>query len=667
MTKKEAKKRIENLKEQINKYNELYYNKAFSEVSDYVYDNLLQELKDLEKQYPEYKTKDSPTNKVGTSVINKSSFFKVKHLKSMLSLESVYKENNIIHFDETCKKIIESNINYMCEAKLDGISIELVYEKGIFKRAVTRGNGTIGEDVTNNVKTIKNIPKKLLINNSPEILSIRGEIVMHIKDFHLLNKKQILLGKESFANPRNVVSGTVRQLDVNLIKERKLYCYCYDILYSSDHNCSTQEKSLLYLKSLGFQINPKVKKCSNILETIEFHKHLSTIRDNLDYEIDGIVIKVNNIIYQKKLGERTNNPKWAIAYKFEPRKEITKVEDIIFQVGRTGVITPLALLQSVDIGGVTVSRATLHNMDQIKKLNIKIGDYVKIARAGDVIPYISEVIKEKRTGKEKQVKMLVNCPSCNTLIIKEDVFFRCPGGLLCPAQLKESINHYVSKDAANIIGFSKKTTEILYEKQLIKGISDIYLLKKDDFLGIEGWKDKKINNLLQAIDKSKNISFARFLYGLGIKNVGKHIAYILAKKFNTINNIFITKKNDLLEIKEIGEEIADNIILFFQDKKNIEQIKQIQQNGVTIQKEIENLQGKWYNKKIVFTGTLKTMTRTEAKKIVETEGGIIGSSISNDIDFLVIGENPGSKLSKAKQKNIKILTEQEFKEHQSNF
>jgi len=238
---------------------------------------------------------------------------------------------------------------------------------------------------------------------------------------------------------------------------------------------------------------------------------------------------------------------------------------------------------------------------------------------------------------------------------------------LCPAQLKESINHYVSKDAANIIGFSKKTTEILYEKQLIKGISDIYLLKKDDFLGIEGWKDKKINNLLQAIDKSKNISFARFLYGLGIKNVGKHIAYILAKKFNTINNIFITKKNDLLEIKEIGEEIADNIILFFQDKKNIEQIKQIQQNGVTIQKEIENLQGKWYNKKIVFTGTLKTMTRTEAKKIVETEGGIIGSSISNDIDFLVIGENPGSKLSKAKQKNIKILTEQEFKEHQSNF
>jgi DNA ligase (NAD+) len=458
-----------------------------------------------------------------------------------------------------------------------------------------------------------------------------------------------------------VAAGSMRQLDYRITAERKLTVYCYRILDIAGNTPETQKEALDLLKDLGFQISPNVKHCTGIEQVITYHHDMEKKRDDLDYEIDGVVVKVNSVEYQKKLGMRTTNPKWAVAYKFKPRKEITRVEDILVQVGRTGVLTPLALLQPVEVGGVTVSRATLHNMDQVAKLGIKIGDYVKVERAGDVIPYISEVLKGKRSGKEKEFHMPRKCPSCGTPIAKEDVFYRCPSGFSCPAQLRETIIHYASKGAVDIDGFSEKTVELFYEKGLIKSISDIYKLKRDDLLALEGWKEKKTDNLLRAIENSKDVPLERFVFGLGIRNVGKHIATLLANKFGKLENISAAEKQELMEINEIGPEIADSITGFFKEKHNVKEIENLRKNGVVVREKKKAVKGKLLDKKVLFTGTLQMMTREEAKRIVESEGGETASGVSSDLDYLVVGEKPGSKLEKAKAKGIKILTEKEFK------
>ena len=654
----DIKKRIEELSREIRKHNKLYYVKGVPSISDSKYDALVKELKGLEKKHPAYVLKDSPTKQVGSPIPEKLE--KREHTQSMLSLDSAHSEEDIIRFDKTCSKELKEKICYMCEPKLDGISIELVYEDGIFSRGVTRGDGEIGEDVTLNLKTIKSVPGKLNIKKSPKLFAVRGEVMMHIKDFQDLNKNQVSVGKEPFANPRNVVAGSMRQLDPSITASRKLNIYCYRILYSSSEMPKTQNEALRFMSECGFQIAPKTKICKNINEVLLYHHLLEEERDDLNYEIDGVVVKINEFDSQKLLGTRTTNPRWAIAYKFQPRKEITKVEDIVIQVGRTGVLTPLALLQSVEVGGVTVSRASLHNMDQIKRLGVKIGDYVKIERAGDVIPYVSEVLKEKRKGHEKEFNMPKKCPSCGTPIEKEEVFYRCPAGLGCPAQIIEAISHYVSKGAVDIEGFSDKTTELLYEKSLIKTISDIYTLKREDLLSLEGWKEKKTNNILEAIENSKNITLERFIFGLGIRNVGKHIASLLAKKFGTLDNIISSAEEDLLEINEVGPEIAKTIVHFFNEKKNIEEIDKLKKYGVNIEKKEKKISGKFLNKNIVFTGSLVKMSRNEAKDMVEKEGGTSGSTVTNDTDFVVAGEKAGSKLDKAKERGIKILTEDEF-------
>jgi len=652
------KKKINDLKKEIKSHNKLYYVKGDPAISDSKYDGLIEELKSLEKKYPEYITADSPTQTVGAPIPEK--FKKVKHLASMLSLDSVNDKEGALHFDETCKKAIGKKIDYICEPKLDGISIELVYENGNFAQGSTRGNGLVGEDVTLNLKTIQNIPLNLKGSHVPERLAVRGEVMMHISDFQKLNKKQTEEGKDAFANPRNVVAGSMRQLDYRITASRKLHVYSYRILDVSGGAPSSQKESLDFLKELGFQVSPGVKYCKNMKEAISYHHSMEEKRDSLDYEIDGVVVKVNSFSYQDKLGVRTTNPKWAVAYKFKPRKEITRVEDILIQVGRTGVLTPLALLQPVEVGGVTVSRASLHNMDQIERLGIKIGDYVKVERAGDVIPYISEVVKEKRKGKEKRFSMLKKCPSCGSHIEKEDVFFRCTGGFGCPAQAKEAIIHYASKGAVDIEGFSEKTVELLFDKEIIASAADIYALKEEDLLLLEGWKEKKTANILKAIEKARKIPLERFIFGLGIKNVGKHIATLLANKFGTLDNLAKAKEEELTEINEIGPEIAKEIVSFFSEKRNNLEIDKLKKNGVVIKEKKKLTKGKFLGKKFVFTGTLQKMTREEAKKLVEAEGGELASSVTSSTDFVVAGEKAGSKLEKARKNGIKILTEKEF-------
>jgi len=656
---KSVKVRIKEIRAEIKRHNELYYTKGEPEVSDSVYDKLMKDLKALEAAHPEYITSDSPTQTVGSPVPDK--FAKVKHIVPMLSLESVNNEEGALHFDETCVKGTGEKVNYVCEPKLDGLSIELVYEKGKFARGSTRGDGMVGEDVTLNLKTVKNLPKTLKTDNPPERIALRGEVMMHISDFQKLNKRQTEEDKDVFANPRNAAAGSMRQLDWRITASRELHVYSYQILDYSGEMPKTQEKALELIEKLGFETSPNIECCADIREAIAYHKKMERKRDSLDYEIDGVVIKVNDLRAQEKLGMRTNNPKWAVAYKFEPRKEITRVDDIVVQVGRTGVVTPLALLNPVEVGGVTVSRATLHNMDQVLKLGVRIGDHVKVERAGDVIPYVSEVVKEKRTGHEKEFHMPKKCPSCGTPLEKEDVFYRCPAGLGCPAQVKETIIHYSSKGAVDIEGFSEKTVEAFYELGLVKSISDIYKLKEEDMLGREGWKEKKTKNLLSAIEKAKDIPLDRFIFGLGIRNVGSHIAKLLADKYETLEKLAGAREEDLVSVNEIGPEIARSITIFFSEKRNLEEIEKLKRTGVKIRSRVNKAKGKFDGKKFVFTGTLQSLSRPEAQKLVEAQGGEALSSVSSDTDFVVAGEKAGSKLDKAKAKGIQILSEEEFK------
>jgi DNA ligase (NAD+) len=654
-----VERRIKKLREEIKKHNDLYYNKGDAEISDAAYDALLSELKRLEKEHPEYSATDSPVLTVGAPVPEKIS--KVDHIRPMLSLESVNDEASALRFDRACRKVCGEGIEYICEPKLDGLSIELVYENGELSRGSTRGNGFTGEDVTLNVKTISGVPARLAVKDPPELLAVRGEVLMHIKDFRQLNKERSAGGKETFANPRNVAAGSLRQLDSRVTAGRKLHVYCYRILDRSGSLPSTQQAALEMMKSMGFEISPNVKHCRDIEEAVKYHHSMEKKREDLDYEIDGVVIKVNDINMQEELGTRTTNPRWAVAYKFKPRKEITRVDDIAVQVGRTGVITPLALLKPVDVGGVTVSRATLHNMDQVEKLGIKVGDHVKVERAGDVIPYISAVIRERRTGDEKDFHMPRKCPSCGTTLRKEDVFYRCPAGLSCPAQLKEAICHYSSKDAADIEGFSERSVELLYDRHLIRSVSDIYKLRREDLLKLEGWKEKKTDNVLSAIERSRTISLDRFIYALGIRNVGKHIAYLLAERFGTLSKIMGAREGELVAIDEIGPEIAGSITEFFGTGGNAQEIKKLEANGVKVRPFREVAGGKLSGKKVVFTGSLSGLSRSEAQKMVEAEGGKTLSGVTSQTDLVVAGEKAGSKLDEALKKGIKVITEEEFR------
>jgi DNA ligase (NAD+) len=657
MKRNDAGERIDRLRKEILRHNILYYTQGKPEISDSEYDSMLAELRALEAEYPEHARVDSPTRTVGAPVAARSS--KVRHSAPMLSLESAVDAENVRRFAQNCSSATGAQVKYMCEPKLDGVSVELVYENGRFSRAATRGDGLTGEDITANVLTVDTVPLRLAMDDPPALLAVRGEIMMHISDFQALNRKMAEKGENTFANPRNVVSGSIRQLDAGITASRPLKVYCYRILVVEGAGPATQKASLEYLRAAGLAIPPGTKYCSDVEEAIEYHHVLESGRDRLDYEIDGMVLKVDDIYLQEKLGERTNNPRWALAYKFKPRQEKTRVDDIVVQVGRTGILTPLALLHPVEVGGVTVSRATLHNMDQVRRLGVRIGDTVRVERAGDVIPYVSEVVPEKRTGREKEFHMPSECPSCGTKLQKEDVFYRCPAGLACPAQRKEAIIHFAARGAMDIEGLSEKTVQMLLEKGLIDNIPDIYKLDREDLMALEGWKEKRSENLLRAIEASRNRGLDNFIYALGIRNVGKHISRVLMQRYHTLEALKQADIENLMEIEEIGPEIARNITDFFSDKRNLRIIEELMRSGVRIKRVRSVGRGPFSGIKAVFTGSLD-LPRSEARKKFQEAGGTVASSVGKSVDVLICGKNPGSKLEKARSLGLKILSEKEF-------
>jgi len=658
MNKKTAIKIINKLKEEINYHNHKYYVENNPIISDFDYDKLLKKLEKIESEFPDLITPDSPTQRIGEEPLDH--FETISHLTPMLSLANTYNDDELRDFDKRIKKKFDK-ISYVVEPKIDGIGVALVYENGYFKRGVTRGDGVKGDDITVNLKTIKSIPLKLL-SFDIKLLEIRGEVFMLKSGFNKLNKDLIKNNESVFANTRNAAAGSIRQLNPKIVSNRPLDIFVYQISYS-DVEIETHDEALNILKKAGFKINPLSKKVENIEEAINYCRKLENIRDKLDYNIDGAVLKVNSINKQKILGSTTKNPRWAISYKFAAQQATTKLLDISTQVGRQGTLTPVAILSTVNIGGVNVSRATLHNFDELKRKDIQIGDTVIVERSGDVIPQIVKSIKEKREKTYKNFDIPIKCPVCGTKVIKEEneVAIRCPNKM-CPARLKWRVKHYASRDAMDInhLGFS--TIDKLIEKKLIDNISDIYFLKKEDILSIEGFKEKSAQNLIESIEKSKNMSFERLIYGLGIRHVGKYAAQLISNKYLSIDKLANAKIEDLISIEGLGEKTANEIASFFLNYENINLIERLIEVGVKTYNYNPEKKLPLSNKKFVFTGSLKKFSRNEASDIIKNKGGIVTSSITKNIDYLIVGEKPGSKLDKAKKYNIEVLNEEEFME-----
>ena len=657
--------RYEELIEIINEADYNYHTLDNPTITDQEYDKYFRELEEIEEKHPEWIKDYSPTQHAGGKVID--SFNKVTHKIPMMSLSDVFSESEVVAFDERIKKE-KINPKYVCELKIDGLSVSLLYEKGKLVRAATRGDGTTGEDITHNVKTIKSIPLKL----TEEVdIEVRGEIFMNKKTLEELNKKRKEKGESLLQNCRNAAAGSIRQLDSKVAAERKLDNFIYHLPNPEDYNITTHMDAINYMKKLGFKTNPNNKLVNNINEILEYIEEKGQERDSLPYDIDGVVIKVNDLNDQKKLGFTARYPKWATAYKFPEEEVLTKLTDIIFTVGRTGQITPNAVLEPVIVAGSTISRATLHNEDNIIAKDLKIGDIVSIRKAGDVIPEVVEVIKDRRTGKEKDFVMIDTCPMCNTKLIKKEgqVDYFCPNNK-CPARDIESLIHFVSRNAMNIDGLGDGIIEDFYNFGYIKNVVDIYLLKnhEEDLKRLEGYGDKSVSNMLDAIEKSKSNSLERLLFGLGIPHVGEKTAKILCSNYKTLDNLMNASKEDLIEIDDIGDIIADSIIDFFNNSNNkeiINRLKDLNINTNYLGQEIiedENFS----NKSFVLTGALTLFTRDEAKNKIESLGGKTVSSVSSKTDVVVVGDNPGSKYNKAKELGITIWTEEEFKDKINN-
>jgi len=664
MDKTKIEKRIIQLRNEIRHHDYLYYVLDKPVISDAKYDEFMRELKNLEEQYPDLVTSDSPTKRVGAAPLQE--FGTILHTKPMLSLDTVLEKEEILKFDERVKKDLNlKEINYIAEPKLDGLSVELIYEDGNFIKGSTRGDGINGENVTENIKTIRAVP--LVLRNTelkpPKMVAVRGEVIMNISDFEEYNKQLIQKDEQPLANPRNAAAGSLRRLDPNETAQRPLDIYFYEIMAISGLKVEKQWDTLNYLKKWGLKTNPYSEKCNEINDVIKYHQKIADIREKLDYEIDGVVIKINDIEYQDKLGVKAKSPRWAIAYKFPSRKEITKVLDITSQVGRTGTLTPVALLKPVDVSGVTVSRATLHNQDFINQMDVRIGDFVKIGRAGDVIPEVAEVIKSKRNGKEKKYHIPSTCPVCGSKVILDGAFYRCTGGLSCIAQLKRSISHFTSKGAMDIEHLGRKNVDLLVDQGLLKGVSDIYKIKKEDLLTLPRFAAKSAENLIRAIENSKERNLTRFIYSLGIQNVGEHIARVLVDRFKSLDKLITANEEELLGIYEIGPETVNSITSFFKEKRNIKEIEYMKRYGIKAvftEEKIEKT-GFLTGKSFVFTGGLKSFSREDAKKIVEDLGGSTSSDVSAKTDYVVVGDEPGSKYEKAKKLGLKIISEEEFK------
>lgn len=654
-----VEKRIDELVKIINEADYNYHTLDNPTISDQEYDKYIRELFDLEKEYPEFIREDSPTQRVGSKVLD--SFNKITHKIPMMSLSNVFNEDEVRSFDERIKK---ENIvpEYVCELKIDGLSVSLIYEKGKLVSAATRGDGVVGEDITENVKTIKTIPLKI---NEEIDIEVRGEIYMSKKVFENINRIREEQGKPLLQNPRNAAAGSIRQLDSKVAAQRKLDSFIYHLPNPTEYGIKTHEDALKFMEKLGFKVNPNNRVCNNIDEVMEFINYQTTNRNLLPYEIDGIVIKVNNLNDQKELGFTAKYPKWATAYKFPAQEVLTKLTDIIFTVGRTGQVTPNAVLEPVQVQGSTIKRATLHNENYVIEHDIKIGDIVSIIKAGDVIPAVLGPKKERRTGEEKEFKMITKCPICDSYLVKkeDEADYFCKNEH-CPARKIESLIHFVSRDAMNADGLGEGIIEDLYNLKYIRTISDIYDLSKykKSIMELEGYGEKSVNNMLEAIENTKKNSLEKLLFGLGIRQVGSKTAKILAKHYLNIDNLINTTKEELSNIRDIGDIIADSIINYFKDEKNISEINKLKEYGVNMtylgQNESNN-NPNIYGKTFVITGTL-SVPRDEIKEKIEVNGGNVTSSVSKKTDVVIVGADPGSKYTKAQELGITIWNEEDY-------
>ncbi|NLP14549.1 MAG: NAD-dependent DNA ligase LigA [Clostridium sp.] len=657
----EIKKRICELREILNYHSHKYYVEDAPEISDYEYDALYRKLEKLEEMRPDLITPDSPTQRVGDKLLE--GFEKVIHAVQMQSLADAFSEGELYAFDKRVREAVGKDIEYVVEKKIDGLSVSLLYENGIFIRGATRGDGLIGEDVTQNLRTIKSIPLKL--KKSLPLLEVRGEVFISKKDFMSINEEQEKAGQQLFANPRNAAAGSLRQLDPKIANLRKLDIFIFNIQRIEEESFDKHSQTLEYLRELGFKVSPGYKVCRDINEVWDEIRHIGDEREDMSFEIDGAVVKVNSLRHREILGSTTKTPRWAVAYKYPAEVKQTVLKDIQINVGRTGVLTPIAILDPVRLAGSTVGRATLHNVDYIKEKDIRIGDTVSIRKAGDIIPEVVEVVFEKRSGNEVEFRMPGKCPVCSADVVREmgEAAYRCTG-IDCSAQLYRSIVHFASRDAMNIEGLGPAIIDMLLSKGIIKGIADLYYLhkEKDSLIDMERMGEKSVANLLASIEKSKSNNIDRLIFGFGIRHIGIRAAQLLSENFESLDALMEASLEDIKSIPEFGDKMAESVVVFFNQKQTKDIIEKLKAVGVNIlsdgKRKIND--SRFDGKTFVLTGTLRGFTRKEAEEIIKNFGGKTSASVSKKTDFVLAGDEAGSKLDKAMALGIPVINEDRF-------
>ncbi|MGY5268339.1 NAD-dependent DNA ligase LigA [Paraclostridium bifermentans] len=655
----DIKTRMDELIDQINYHSNKYYNDDAPEISDYEYDNLMKELIKIEEENPQIKRADSPSSRVGGKPLDK--FTQITHKIPMLSLSNAYSDKDLKDFDKRVRELADDSVEYVVEFKIDGLSVGLTYKNGVFEKGATRGNGVVGEDITENLRTVKTIPLK--INDTEEVV-VRGEVYISKQNFEKINELQEEQGLQLFANPRNLAAGTLRQLDSKLTAKRPLDIFIFNLEYIENTNLKSHSESLEYLKNLGFKVSTDYKVCSNIEGVIEHIEYWTENRSKLPFEIDGMVIKVNDLQQREVMGYTAKSPRWAIAYKFPAEQKKTKLIDIIVEVGRTGTITPTAILEPVRLAGTTVSRATLHNEDYINEKDIKIGDTVLVQKAGDIIPQVVQVVKDDRDGNEIEFKFPDKCPVCSepTVRLEGEAAVKCIN-ISCPAQIRRGIIHFASRDAMNIEGLGESIVGLLLDNNIIKDIADLYYIKKEDVINLERMGEKSAENLIKAIEKSKQNELYRLINGLGIKYIGVKGAKVLAKNFDSLDAIINADAVQLTNLEEFGDIMANSVVEFFKEEKNMTVINKLKEAGVnteSIKNKDESIVNIFEGMKIVLTGTLPTLKRNDAKEMIEARGGKATSSVSKSTTFVLAGEEAGSKLTKANELGVKVIDEAKF-------
>jgi DNA ligase (NAD+) len=663
MAPEEAKKEIGILTERINHHNYLYYQENRTEISDYEFDQMLEKLINLEKQFPQFIQADSPTRRVGGAITKE--FVTVLHRYPMLSLGNTYSEEELLEFDKRVAKGLDGEpYEYFCEMKFDGVSISLVYEKGILARGVTRGDGTKGDDVTANVRTIRDIPLVIKDSNVPEIFEVRGEVFMTKDMFTKLNKEREDIGEERYANARNTTSGTVKMQDSAEVAKRKLNCYAYSLL--GDPAVETHEHGIKNLERWKFNVSQTYRKCNNVKDVIRYIHSWETKRLELPLETDGVVIKVNSLAQQEQLGFTAKSPRWAIAYKYKAQSMSTRLNDVTYQVGRTGAVTPVACLEPIFLAGTTVKRASLHNANEIARLDLRIGDHVFVEKGGEIIPKVTGIDLSKRTSETTPVKYIDKCPECGSKLyrVEGEAAFYCPNVTGCPPQIKGRIDHFIQRKAMDIESLGERTIDQMYSLGLVRSPADLYKLKREDILQLEGYKDKSVTNLLQGIERSKETPFENVLFAIGIRYVGKTVAEKLARYFRSMDNLSKASYEELLNAPEVGEKIARSVFDYFQKPESRTEIERLRKAGVrmeitsmVVEKESDVLA----NKSFVISGTFQKYERDELQDVIVKNGGRVLSAVSGKVDYLVAGDNMGpAKREKAEKLGVTILSEKEF-------